>query len=1085
MASGLGKDLIYVILQFLNEEKYRETARMLEKESGVFFNMKHFEELVMGGKWDEAEKYLSGFTKMEDNRHSMKIFFEIRKQKYLEALDRQDKGIAVDFLQTDLKVFSALNEVLYKELAQLVVLNNIRENPQLTNYGDSRTARAIMLVEIKKLIEANPLFSIDKLVFPEMKSKRLHMLINHSLNWQHSLCANPLPNPEMKTILVDHHCRSPNDQYGTQLNLSNQHHGFQPRAEGLTPMFASGIFQPMPAPVQTPLSSWMAATPSSSSHPVSGAGIVLSGLTNTSMAAVSRGAGDFASMSRARPSAAVDRTMMPGPSHSQNPGLTLNTSDDLPKIVARTLNVGSFPTSMDFHPIQQTLLLVGTDVGDISLWEVSSREKLASRNFQLRDITSSSMTLKAALIKDPFVSVRRILWSPDGSFFGVAYSKHLVHLYAYFGGNDIRLHLEIDSHTGSVNDIAFSKPNKQLFFISCGADKTIKVWDIATGAQLHKFEGHEAAVHSLCPHNKDNVHFIFSTSVDGKIKAWLYDTAGSRVDYFAPGCSCSTMIYSADGKRLFSCGTSKEGETHLVEWNENEGIVKRTYQGFTKRSLGLVQFDTSKNRYLAAGDDYLVKFWDMENPIPLATTDAEGGLTATPRIRFNKEGSLLAVSANENRIKILATVDGLLLIRTYESLTVSASRGASEIPTKNGDSINLQDVKGKGIAEGNPTKAWKPTEINAPARFHSLKLSAHIKTDKISRLIYNNSGNAILALASNAIHLLWRWSRNDLNTSGKATTKVAPQLMQPASGLVMTNDLTDCKQDEAVPCFAVSKNDSYVVSASGGKVSLFNMTTFKTMTSFMPPPPAATSLAFHPQDNNIIAIGLADSTICIYNVRVDGVKNKLSGHSKRITGLAFSQLLNTLVSSGADAQIIVWDSEKWIKQRGCFLFPPGRKCAASETNVQFHHDQKQLLVINEAQLSIYDIRKLECLRQWIVEESSAPISHATFSCDSQFVYCSFLDGTIRIFAAPNLQLQCQINPAAYLPSGISSSVYPLAVAAHPQDPNQFAIGLVDGSVHILEPPETEGKWGVPPPLEISSTSRTPPPAAAPDQMQTD
>lgn len=50
--------------------------------------MKHFEELLMGGKWDEAEKYLSGFTKLDDNRHSMKVFFEIRKQKYLETLDK-------------------------------------------------------------------------------------------------------------------------------------------------------------------------------------------------------------------------------------------------------------------------------------------------------------------------------------------------------------------------------------------------------------------------------------------------------------------------------------------------------------------------------------------------------------------------------------------------------------------------------------------------------------------------------------------------------------------------------------------------------------------------------------------------------------------------------------------------------------------------------------------------------------------------------------------------------------------------------------------------------------------------------------
>ena len=42
------------------------------------------------------------------------------------------------------------------------------------------------------------------------------------------------------------------------------------------------------------------------------------------------------------------------------------------------------------------------------------------------------------------------------------------------------------------------------------------------------------------------------------------------------------------------------------------------------------------------------------------------------------------------------------------------------------------------------------------------------------------------------------------------------------------------------------------------------------MTTFMAPP-AATFLAFHPQDNNIIAIGMDDSTIQIYNVRIDDV----------------------------------------------------------------------------------------------------------------------------------------------------------------------------------------------------------------------
>jgi hypothetical protein len=40
---------------------------------------------------------------------------------------------------------------------------------------------------------------------------------------------------------------------------------------------------------------------------------------------------------------------------------------------------------------------------------------------------------------------------------------------------------------------------------------------------------------------------------------------------------------------------------------------------------------------------------------------------ASPRLRFNKEGSLLAVTASDNGIKILANRDGLQLLRALET----------------------------------------------------------------------------------------------------------------------------------------------------------------------------------------------------------------------------------------------------------------------------------------------------------------------------------------------------------------------------------------------------------------------------------
>ncbi|CAA3030297.1 topless-related 4 isoform X1 [Olea europaea subsp. europaea] len=1101
--SSLSRELVFLILQFLDEEKFKETVHKLEKESGFFFNMRYFEDAVTNGEWEEVEKYLSGFTKVDDNRYSMKVFFEIRKQKFLEALDKGDHAKAVEILTKGLKVFSSFNEDLFKEMTMLLTLQNFRENEQLSKYGDTKSARAIMLVELKKLIEANPLFR-DKLQFPTLRNSRLRTLINQSLNWQHQLCKNPRPNPDIKTLFVDHSCGQPS---GARAPSPNPLMGSVPKVGGFPSIGGPGLFQHGPTPLTASLAGWM-ANPSPVPHQAVSAGpIGLTTLNNADSEHV---------LNRSKPFGVTEEVnnlpvnILPVTYPGQSNPHTLQSADDVPKILVANLNQGSAVKSMDFHPNQQTLLLVGTNNGDITIWEVSRRERLAFRNFKVWDLGACSMTLQASLANEFTASVNRVMWSPDGNLFGVAYSKHIVHLFSYNGADDLRNHLEIDAHVGSVNDVAFSHPNKQLCVITCGEDKAIKVWDAATGARQYTFEGHEAPVYSVCPHYKENIQFIFSTAFDGKIKAWLYDNMGSRVDYDAPGLSCTTMAYSADGTRLFSCGTSKDGESYIVEWNESEGAVKRTYVGLGKRSVGVVQFDTTKNRFLAAGDEFAIKYWDMDNVNLLTTCDADGGLPASPCIRFNKEGMILAVSTSENGVKVLANSEGILLMRFMENrasgavakvpmvgpfcasgsaagTSTSSDRNGpvTAVAALNGDGRNLPDIKPKISGDMEKPKIWKWTEIREPSQLRSLRLPDGLLSVRIIRLIYTNSGDAILALAYNAVHKLWKWQRNERNVMGKVTTVVPPQLWQPASGILMTNDISDTNLEESVPCFALSKNDSYVMSASGGKISLFNMMTFKTMTSFMPPPPASTYIAFHPQDNNVIAIGMEDSSIQIYNVRVDEVKVKLKGHLKRVTGLAFSNVLNVLVSSGADAQLYVWSLDGWEKKASSSLqIPAGRTPnPMAQTRVQFHQDQTQVLVVHETQIAIYEGLKLRCIKQWIPPESSAAIADATFSCNSQSVYASFEDGSVSVFTAMGLKLRCRINATAYLPSSMSysSRVYPLVIAAHPSEPNQFALGLTNGGVHVLEPLETEGKWGMAPPQENSAGPSTSPIASAPDQ----
>ncbi|KAE8677766.1 Protein TOPLESS [Hibiscus syriacus] len=1083
--SSLSRELVFLILQFLEEEKFKESVHRLEKESGFFFNLKYFEEKVQAGEWEEVEKYLSGFTKVDDNRYSMKIFFEIRKQKYLEALDRQEKAKALEILTTDLKVFSTFNDELYKEITQLLTLNNFRENEQLSilteneqlsKYGDTKTARAIMLVELKKLIEANPLFR-DKLAFPTLRSSRLRTLINQSTDIQLELATSamqePKVNPDIKTLFTDHTCTPPNGPLApTPVNL--------PVAAVAKPAVYTSLaaHSPFPPPAASAaaaanagaLAGWMANASASSS--VQAAVVTASSIPvpQNQVSVLKRprtppavpGMVDYQ-----RPAPSVEEVTYPAPRQQAW------SLDDLPRTVAFTMHQGSMVTSMDFHPSHHTLLLVGSSNGEITLWELGMRERLVSKPFKIWEMSTCSVQFQALMVNDTPISVSRVTWSPDGSFVGVAFSKHLVHFYSYPGSNDLIQRLEIDAHVGGVNDLAFANPNKQLCIVTCGDDKLIKVWDLTTGQKLFNFEGHDAPVYSICPRHKESIQFIYSTAVDGKIKAWLYDNMGSRVDYDAPGHWCTTMLYSADGSRW---------RIFLVEWNESEGAIKRTYVGFRKKSAGVESFDITRNHFLAAGEDSQIKFWDMDNINLLTFTDAEGGLPSLPRVKFNKEGNLLAVTTADNGFKILANAVGIRSLRATETSTFDPLRtpilsaaikasGSSAVgnvgpvsckaerssPVRPSPVLSGVDPLGRNVEKPrvmddaiDKTKAWQLAEIadSAQCRLVTLPESTDASS-KVVRLLYTNSAVGILALGSNGVQKLWKWSRSDQNPSGTATANVAPQHWQPNSGLLMTNDITGVNLEEAVPCIALSKNDSYVMSATGGKVSLFNMMTFK-------------------------------------------VKSKLKGHQKRVTGLAFSTNLGILVSSGADAHLCVWSIDTWEKRKSVPIQIPAGKAPTGDTRVQFHSDQIRMLVVHETQLAIYDASKMERIRQWIPQDGlPAPISYATYSCNSRSVYATFCDGNIGVFDADSLKLRCRIASTVYLSPAImkgNQAVYPLVVAAHPMEPNQFAIGLSDGSVKVMEPSESEGKWGVSPPADNGvangrTTSSSTTSNHTPDQLQ--
>lgn len=61
-----------------------------------------------------------------------------------------------------------------------------------------------------------------------------------SLNWQHQLCKNPRPNPDIKTLFVDHSCGQPNGARAPS-PVTNHLMGAVPKTGAFAPLGPHGV----------------------------------------------------------------------------------------------------------------------------------------------------------------------------------------------------------------------------------------------------------------------------------------------------------------------------------------------------------------------------------------------------------------------------------------------------------------------------------------------------------------------------------------------------------------------------------------------------------------------------------------------------------------------------------------------------------------------------------------------------------------------------------------------------------------------------------------------------------------------------
>jgi hypothetical protein len=155
-------------------------------------------------------------------------------------------------------------------------------------------------------------------------------------------------------------------------------------------------------------------------------------------------------------------------------------------------------------------------------------------------------------------SVLSLAFSPDGKWLASAGYDRTVRVWDAATG---KLRHTLKDHSDSVYAVTFSPDGKLL--ASAGADRAVKVWELVTGDRLYSLNDAADWLYAVAWHPDGKR--LAAAGVDKSIRLWEVNRDGGRLlkAQFAHESPTSRLAYSPDGKTLYSLGEDRTIKT----WN--------------------------------------------------------------------------------------------------------------------------------------------------------------------------------------------------------------------------------------------------------------------------------------------------------------------------------------------------------------------------------------------------------------------------------------------------------------------------------------------------------------------------------------
>src|SRR6266567_1409530 len=156
-------------------------------------------------------------------------------------------------------------------------------------------------------------------------------------------------------------------------------------------------------------------------------------------------------------------------------------------------------------------------------------------------------------------------------------------------------------HTGIATSCTVSPDGR--FIVSSSYDRTLKVWDAVTGAELRTLSGHTRVV-SGCAMSSDG-RFIVSASIDCTLKVWDAVTGAELRTLSGHTKGVTDCVVSPDGSFLVSSSYDRT----LKVWDIATGTARLSLQGHTSTATSCAVSPDGR-LIVSVSSDRTLKVWD-------------------------------------------------------------------------------------------------------------------------------------------------------------------------------------------------------------------------------------------------------------------------------------------------------------------------------------------------------------------------------------------------------------------------------------------------------------------------------------------